>query len=62
MNKIKINCPVCGSSKAKNLCINGSPISKDQDDFKIGMTKVSEIQTDVFDRYLNNFSLLRSIL
>jgi SAM-dependent methyltransferase len=35
MNIVKVNCPVCGNNKARNLCINGSPILKGQDDVEI---------------------------
>jgi len=44
------------------MIIGFSSENNKNDDFKINMSKVSEIQTDVFDRYLNNFSLLKSTL
>ena len=35
MSNKKIKCPVCGNDNAKNLCINGIPISKGQYDIEI---------------------------
>ena len=35
MSNEKIKCPVCGSDNAKNICIDGTPISKGQYDIEI---------------------------
>ena len=35
MNTVKVNCPICGNNKPKNLCIDRSPISKGQYDVKL---------------------------